>query len=61
MVQHILLSMIFANVGLDPAKDINWVFHETRDPEELFAAARSMRSWPIRLRRKNSARATSAA
>jgi NitT/TauT family transport system substrate-binding protein len=33
---HIHLSMILANVGLDPAKDVNWVFR--RDEEELFAA-----------------------
>jgi NitT/TauT family transport system substrate-binding protein len=35
-VDQVLLSMIFANVGLDPAKDVNWVFR--RDEEELFAA-----------------------
>jgi NitT/TauT family transport system substrate-binding protein len=36
---HILLSMIAASVGLDPAKDINWVFHGYRDSKELFAAS----------------------
>jgi NitT/TauT family transport system substrate-binding protein len=36
---HILLSMIAASVGLDPAKDINWVFRGYRDSKELFAAS----------------------
>jgi NitT/TauT family transport system substrate-binding protein len=35
---HILLSTIAASVGLDPAKDINWVFYGTRAPTDLFAA-----------------------
>jgi NitT/TauT family transport system substrate-binding protein len=35
---HILLSIIAASVGLDPAKDINWVFYGTRAPTDLFAA-----------------------
>ena len=35
---HVLVSMIAANVGLDPAKDINWVFHGPRDQKELFTA-----------------------
>ena len=30
--------MIAANVGLDPARDINWIFHGPRDQKELFAA-----------------------
>ena len=30
--------MIFANVGLDPAKDVNWVFQKERDQVELLAA-----------------------
>jgi NitT/TauT family transport system substrate-binding protein len=35
--EHVLVSIIAANVGLDPAKDINWVAHELRDQKELFA------------------------
>jgi NitT/TauT family transport system substrate-binding protein len=35
---HILLSIIAASVGLDPAKEINWVFHGDRAPTDLFAA-----------------------
>jgi NitT/TauT family transport system substrate-binding protein len=34
---HVLVSIIAASVGLDPAKDINWVVHGQRDPKELFA------------------------
>ena len=34
---YVLVSIIAANVGLDPAKDINWVAHGARDPMELFA------------------------
>ena len=34
---YVLVSIIAANVGLDPAKDINWVAHELRDQKELFA------------------------
>jgi NitT/TauT family transport system substrate-binding protein len=30
--------MIAASVGLDPARDINWVVHGPRDQTELFAA-----------------------
>jgi NitT/TauT family transport system substrate-binding protein len=32
---HVLLSIIAANVGLDPAKDINWVALGPRDPKEI--------------------------
>jgi len=35
--QHVLLSIIAANVGLDPAKDIKWIFHDQREGRELFA------------------------
>jgi NitT/TauT family transport system substrate-binding protein len=35
--EHVLVSIIAANVGLDPAKDINWVAHGPRDQKELFA------------------------
>jgi NitT/TauT family transport system substrate-binding protein len=34
--QQILVSIIAASVGLDPAKDIGWVVHGPRDPKELF-------------------------
>jgi NitT/TauT family transport system substrate-binding protein len=35
---HTMLPIISASVGLDPAKDLNWVFEETRDPKNLFLA-----------------------
>ena len=35
---YFLLKIIAASVGLDPAKDINWVFYGTRAPTDLFAA-----------------------
>jgi len=35
--QHVLLSIIAANVGLDPAKDINWISGGDRPVPELFA------------------------
>jgi NitT/TauT family transport system substrate-binding protein len=35
--QQIIVSIIAANVGLDPVKDINWIFHGPRDPTELLA------------------------
>jgi NitT/TauT family transport system substrate-binding protein len=34
----VMLSVIAASVGLDPAKDINWVDVGPRDPQELFSA-----------------------
>jgi NitT/TauT family transport system substrate-binding protein len=33
--QQVIVSIIAANVGLDPAKDIDWVFYGPRNPEEL--------------------------
>jgi NitT/TauT family transport system substrate-binding protein len=33
--QEIIVRIIVANVGLDPAKDINWVIHGPRNPKEL--------------------------
>src|SRR5205807_2469689 len=35
--QHVFLSVIAAHVGLDPAKDINWVTSSSPKPMELFA------------------------
>jgi NitT/TauT family transport system substrate-binding protein len=35
---HVLLSMIAASVGLDPATDIHWVVQGPRDYADLFAA-----------------------
>jgi NitT/TauT family transport system substrate-binding protein len=35
---HTMLPIIAANVGLDPAKDLKWVFDATRDPKDLFLA-----------------------
>ena len=34
---YFMLSVIAASVGLDPAKDINWVALGPRDPKEIFA------------------------
>jgi NitT/TauT family transport system substrate-binding protein len=36
--EHALLSIIAASVGLDPARDIRWVFDARGDHRELFAA-----------------------
>jgi NitT/TauT family transport system substrate-binding protein len=33
---HVMLSVIAANVGVDPAKDINWVALGARDVKDLF-------------------------
>jgi NitT/TauT family transport system substrate-binding protein len=35
--EYVLVSVIAANVGLDLARDINWVTYGARDPKELFA------------------------
>ena len=35
--EHALLSIIVANVGLDPAKDVNWVAFGQGDPKGLLA------------------------
>jgi NitT/TauT family transport system substrate-binding protein len=35
---HTMLPIIAASVGLDPAKDLNWVFEGKRDPKDLFLA-----------------------
>jgi NitT/TauT family transport system substrate-binding protein len=35
---HTTLPVIAANVGLDPAKDIKWVFDRTRSRKDLFLA-----------------------
>jgi NitT/TauT family transport system substrate-binding protein len=34
---HVFLSSMAAHVGLDPAKDINWITTPTISPKELFA------------------------
>ncbi|HEX4596139.1 MAG TPA: ABC transporter substrate-binding protein [Bryobacteraceae bacterium] len=33
--QQVIVSIIVANIGLDPARDIDWVVHGPRDPKEL--------------------------
>jgi NitT/TauT family transport system substrate-binding protein len=33
--QQVIVSIIVSNVGLDPAKDIDWVVHGPRNPKEL--------------------------
>ena len=45
---YFLLKIIAASVGLDPAKDINWVAHGARDQTELFANGEidGFLSWP---------------
>jgi NitT/TauT family transport system substrate-binding protein len=35
---HTMLPIVAASVGLDPAKDLNWVFDDKRDPKDLFEA-----------------------
>jgi NitT/TauT family transport system substrate-binding protein len=36
--EHVLLSVVVANVGLDPARDIDWVFRAPSEQNDLFAA-----------------------
>jgi NitT/TauT family transport system substrate-binding protein len=36
--EHILLSIVAASVGLDPAKDIDWVFYGPSQQQALFVA-----------------------
>jgi NitT/TauT family transport system substrate-binding protein len=36
--EHVLLSVVAASVGLDPAKDIDWVFRALWEQRKLFAA-----------------------
>jgi NitT/TauT family transport system substrate-binding protein len=43
-VDYVMLNVITASVGLDPAKDINWVAFGQGDPKGLLADRRSMRS-----------------
>jgi NitT/TauT family transport system substrate-binding protein len=45
---YVIDSIIAASVGLDPAKDINWVAHGARDQTELFANGEidGFLSWP---------------
>jgi NitT/TauT family transport system substrate-binding protein len=55
---HVMLSIIAANVGLDPAKEINWVALGERDPEELFVdgkvdAFMSFPPWAQEVRARN--------
>jgi NitT/TauT family transport system substrate-binding protein len=35
--EHVLLTLMAADVGLDPVKDINWVTSQSPKPSELFA------------------------
>jgi NitT/TauT family transport system substrate-binding protein len=56
--EHVLLSIIAANVGLDPAKDINWVHHGPRDQTDLFASGEidaflSLPPWAQELHARN--------
>jgi NitT/TauT family transport system substrate-binding protein len=45
---YVIDSIIAASVGLDPAKDINWIAHGPRDQKELFANGEidAFLSWP---------------
>jgi NitT/TauT family transport system substrate-binding protein len=36
--EHVLLSVVVASVGLDPVRDIDWVFHAPLEQSDLFAA-----------------------
>jgi NitT/TauT family transport system substrate-binding protein len=38
---HVFLSTMAAHVGLDPAKDINWITSPTIPPKELFAEGKT--------------------
>jgi NitT/TauT family transport system substrate-binding protein len=50
---HAFLSVMAANVGLDPVKDVRWV--TSGNPLELSHRAASMRSWVFRLSLRNCA------
>ena len=56
----VIVSVIVANVGLDPAKDINWVVHGPRNPKELLDRGEIDAFLTVPPGRKNSMRATSA-
>jgi NitT/TauT family transport system substrate-binding protein len=45
---HLLLTVIAAQVGLDPHKDINWIASTTASPMELFAEGQvdAFLAWP---------------
>ena len=45
---HLLLTVIAAQVGLDPHKDINWIASPTAGPMELFAQGQvdAFLAWP---------------
>jgi NitT/TauT family transport system substrate-binding protein len=40
LAPHVFVTSMAAYVGLDPARDINWVFSPTVDPMELFAGGK---------------------
>ena len=53
-----MLPIIAASVGLDPAKDLNWVVDPTRDPKDLFDAGEidafmTLPPWAQELRAQN--------
>ena len=55
---HTMLAIIAASVGLDPAKDLDWVFDATRDPKDLFVtgevdAFMTVPPWAQELRAQN--------
>ena len=53
---YVTLKIIAASVGLDPAKDINWVaIGAARSKATFSQTARSMRSCPLRLGLRNCA------
>ena len=54
---HLYMAIMAAQVGLDPAKDIEWVDPPKVKPMELFADGKSMPFWASRLSRRSCARA----
>jgi NitT/TauT family transport system substrate-binding protein len=56
---HVTLSILAANVGLDPANDINWVAVSFPDQKELFAAGEIDALLTLRRGRRNSTLASS--
>jgi NitT/TauT family transport system substrate-binding protein len=57
---QVLVTLMAAEVGLDPATDIRWVTSQSPTPAELFADGKIDPAWVCRQCRKNSAPATSA-
>ena len=57
---ELLLSLMAAEVGLDPKKDLRWIADPAQKPKDLFIEGKSTRSSASRQSRRNCARSRSA-